>query len=65
MRDASTGIDRMAPDPAAHELYEGAALYYERLAEDFDADKKEIRKMFRRSRRFGREIFRSSMPATD
>jgi len=27
-------------DPAAHELYEGAAHFYERIAEDFEADKK-------------------------
>ncbi len=29
-------------DPAAHELYEGAAHFYERLAEDFAADKKDV-----------------------
>ena len=29
-------------DPAAHELYEGAAHFYERIAEDFDADKKNV-----------------------
>jgi hypothetical protein len=28
-------------DPAAHELYEGAAQFYERFAEDFEADKKD------------------------
>jgi putative dehydrogenase len=28
-------------DPAAHELYEGAAHFYERFAEDFEADKKD------------------------
>ena len=28
-------------DPAAHELYEGAAHFYERFAEDFAADKKD------------------------
>jgi L-threonate 2-dehydrogenase len=27
-------------DPAAHELYEGAAHFYERIAEDFETDKK-------------------------
>jgi L-threonate 2-dehydrogenase len=29
-------------DPTAHELYEGAAHFYERLAEDFDGDKKDV-----------------------
>jgi L-threonate 2-dehydrogenase len=29
-------------DPTAHELYEGAAHFYERIAEDFDADKKDV-----------------------
>ncbi len=29
-------------DPTAHELYEGAAHFYERIAEDFSADKKEV-----------------------
>jgi 3-hydroxyisobutyrate dehydrogenase-like beta-hydroxyacid dehydrogenase len=29
-------------DPTAHELYEGAAHFYERLAEDFDGDKKGV-----------------------
>ena len=29
-------------DPAAHELYEGAAHFYERIAEDFEADKKDV-----------------------
>ena len=28
-------------DPAAHELYEGAAHFYERFAEDFEAEKKD------------------------
>jgi L-threonate 2-dehydrogenase len=28
-------------DPAAHELYEGAAHFYERFAEDFETDKKD------------------------
>ena len=26
-------------DPAAHELYQGAAHFYERIADDFDGDK--------------------------
>jgi 3-hydroxyisobutyrate dehydrogenase-like beta-hydroxyacid dehydrogenase len=30
-------------DPTAHELYEGAAHFYERIAEDFDADKKDVK----------------------
>ena len=30
----------VADDPAARELYEGAAHFYERFAEDFEADKK-------------------------
>jgi putative dehydrogenase len=29
-------------DPTAHELYEGAAHFYERIAEDFDKDKKNV-----------------------
>jgi len=29
-------------DPTAHELYEGAAHFYERLAEDFEGDKKDV-----------------------
>jgi 3-hydroxyisobutyrate dehydrogenase-like beta-hydroxyacid dehydrogenase len=29
-------------DPTAHELYEGAAHFYERIAEDFDGGKKEV-----------------------
>ncbi len=29
-------------DPAAHELYQGAAHFYERIAEDFAADKKDV-----------------------
>ena len=29
-------------DPAAHELYEGAAHFYERIAEDFSADQKAV-----------------------
>ena len=31
----------VAADPAAHELYEGAAHFYERFAEDFDSNKKD------------------------
>jgi 3-hydroxyisobutyrate dehydrogenase-like beta-hydroxyacid dehydrogenase len=29
-------------DPTAHQLYEGAAHFYERIAEDFDSDKKDV-----------------------
>jgi hypothetical protein len=29
-------------DPAAHELYKGAAHFYEQIAEDFEADKKGV-----------------------
>jgi putative dehydrogenase len=29
-------------DPTAHELYEGAAHFYERIAEDFDGDKNDV-----------------------
>jgi L-threonate 2-dehydrogenase len=29
-------------DPTAHELYEGAAHFYERIAEDYDADQKDV-----------------------
>ena len=32
----------VAADPAAHDLYEGAAHFYERIAEDFAADKKDV-----------------------
>src|ERR1700684_586112 len=30
-------------DPTAHELYEGAAHFYERIAEDLDKDKKDVK----------------------
>jgi L-threonate 2-dehydrogenase len=30
-------------DPTAHELYEGAAHFYERIAADFDADQKDVK----------------------
>ena len=30
-------------DPTAHELYEGAAHFYERIAEDFDGNKKDVK----------------------
>jgi hypothetical protein len=29
-------------DPTAHELYEGAAHFYERIADDFDGDKTDV-----------------------
>jgi L-threonate 2-dehydrogenase len=32
----------VSEDPAAHELYEGAAHFYERIAEDFDGDKEDV-----------------------
>jgi L-threonate 2-dehydrogenase len=32
----------VSDDPAARELYEGAAHFYERIAEDFSADKKDV-----------------------
>jgi putative dehydrogenase len=32
----------VAEDPAAHELYEGAAHFYERIAEDFDGGKEDV-----------------------
>ncbi len=32
----------VAEDPAAHELYEGAAHFYERIAEDFDGEKEDV-----------------------
>ncbi len=32
----------VAANPAAHEIYEGAAHFYERVAEDFAADKKDV-----------------------
>jgi L-threonate 2-dehydrogenase len=34
--------DFVGEDPAAHELYEGAAHFYERIAEDFDSDKRDV-----------------------
>jgi 3-hydroxyisobutyrate dehydrogenase-like beta-hydroxyacid dehydrogenase len=34
--------DFVGDDPTAHELYEGAAHFYERIAEDFDSDKKDV-----------------------
>ena len=34
--------DFVGEDPTAHELYEGAAHFYERLAEDFESDKKDV-----------------------
>jgi len=32
----------VSEDPTAHELYEGAAHFYERIAEDFDAEQKDV-----------------------
>src|SRR5580698_2324500 len=32
----------VAEDPAAHELYEGAAHFYERIAEDFDGGRNDV-----------------------
>jgi 3-hydroxyisobutyrate dehydrogenase-like beta-hydroxyacid dehydrogenase len=34
--------DFVGADPTAHELYEGAAHFYERIAEDFESDKKDV-----------------------
>jgi 3-hydroxyisobutyrate dehydrogenase-like beta-hydroxyacid dehydrogenase len=34
--------DFVGEDPTAHELYEGAAHFYERIAEDFATDKKDV-----------------------
>jgi 3-hydroxyisobutyrate dehydrogenase-like beta-hydroxyacid dehydrogenase len=34
--------DFVGEDPTAHELYEGAAHFYERIAEDFEKDKKDV-----------------------
>jgi L-threonate 2-dehydrogenase len=34
--------DFVSEDPTAHELYEGAAHFYERIAEDFEKDKKDV-----------------------
>ena len=34
--------DFVGEDPAGHELYVGAAHFYERIARDFDGDKKEV-----------------------
>jgi L-threonate 2-dehydrogenase len=34
--------DFVGDDPAAADLYKGAALFYERIAEDFDAGKKDV-----------------------
>jgi L-threonate 2-dehydrogenase len=32
----------VAEDSAAHELYEGAAHFYERIAEDFEGEKEDV-----------------------
>jgi hypothetical protein len=34
--------DFVGEDPSAHELYVGAAHFYERIAEDFAADRKQV-----------------------
>ena len=34
--------DFVRDDPAGHELYSGAALFYEQIAKDFDGDHKEV-----------------------
>ena len=34
--------DFVGEDPAGHELYVGAAHFYEQIARDFDGDKKEV-----------------------
>jgi hypothetical protein len=34
--------DFVGQDPAAHELYTGAAHFYEEIARDFDSDRKEV-----------------------
>jgi L-threonate 2-dehydrogenase len=34
--------DFVSEDPAGHELYSGAAHFYEQIARDFDSDKKEV-----------------------
>ena len=34
--------DFVGEDPAAHELYAGAAQFYEQIARDFEADKKQV-----------------------
>ena len=34
--------DFVSDDPAGHELYSGAAHFYEQIARDFDGDKKEV-----------------------
>ena len=34
--------DFVSEDPAGHELYSGAAHFYEQVARDFDSDKKEV-----------------------
>ena len=34
--------DFVGEDPAGHELYSGAAHFYEQVAKDFDGDKKEV-----------------------
>ena len=35
--------DFVGADPTAHELYEGAAHFYERIAEDFAAGQKDVK----------------------
>ena len=34
--------DFVSEDPAGHELYVGAAHFYEQIARDFDGDKKDV-----------------------
>jgi hypothetical protein len=34
--------DFVSDDPAGHELYSGAAHFYEQVARDFEGDKKEV-----------------------
>jgi hypothetical protein len=34
--------DFVGEDPAAHELYLGAAHFYEQIAQDFDGDKTQL-----------------------
>ena len=34
--------DFVSEDPAGHELYVGAAHFYEQIARDFDGDKKQV-----------------------
>ena len=51
--------DFVGEDPAAHELYTGAAHFYEQIARDFETDKKEVAALRRSSTRARRNKARA------